>query len=343
MNWSAVPSLVVREGDTLDSLAKRYGRGANDWRALVRANTQRGRTLLGTFRDPLIVGERLALPFEWRDEAGDAPALPYGWDDDALYGVIAIARALGFTPAELMGVWFGESGLQPYLVTADAYGLAQIIPKWVEDPTPGAIWPSGTVKRITTEPIIYQLGLLYELYKRMGEKYLGESFATRAAKLDVTPGGLLYAFNFTPTRASKATSADSILTSAGETEYETPPNSNLDTDKDGHITVREMDDRQKSKEKEARNATITAPLFTRVDELQQPPHVIPGVDVIFTPVASALKEALNGRTPDVMASPYERVSYEEKEEREPASGLPVVIALGVILAGLAGGRKHARR
>ena len=68
-----VQKITVRSDDNLKSLAERFGPSPEAWPALVAANPHKRTTFLGTF-ETLTPGERLVLPYGWRQEM--APPRP---------------------------------------------------------------------------------------------------------------------------------------------------------------------------------------------------------------------------------------------------------------------------
>ena len=163
----------------------------------------------------------------------DAEALKSNWKNkkpnltDEFYSkVVQISKRLKCDPDELMGVMNSESGINHKAVNkkSKATGLIQFMP----DTARSLGTTTENLKKMTA---IEQLDYV-EKYLEKQKKAAGFSSDEQLS------AGELYALVFLPGRANR-----SILTSQGEKYYSW--NKGLDRNKDGKITVAELDTRVK--------------------------------------------------------------------------------------------------
>lgn len=172
------------------------------------------------------------------------------WTDQAWDAFLDMADAIGADPDVLMQIAYNESGLEPWIVGKDkdgkpvAWGLYQIT--GARNPATGmpndefkAILKAGYVNQTAAEQIPY-----------MRRHWEGHAQTLRAsgrtnAFAGVDPG-VFYAFNAAPSRVGDG-SAGNVLYSRvpgdkafNVTHYENNRSLDLDTPKDGRITIGEL-------------------------------------------------------------------------------------------------------
>ena len=271
------PRVLVEPGDSPWRIAEQYTGDGLRWPELVRANPEKPRSPSGAFLT-LTPGEKLLVPASWREQFGcphhadlrdvgshdagavspDAGALPSGWVSSDIDIVRALADAFGLTTDDLLAIWYSESGLKPRIVTpAGAYEYAGLIegltrPAMI-DQTLG--WPPGTWKTIVTErPLAVQLQAISQIWDKTFKTYLrGETIGSFADRMDVSPAAVAYALNFLPARVGGLQTKLSPLTKSTDKDPSTRSgsfygdNPGLDLDKDGAITLHDLDLRIASK------------------------------------------------------------------------------------------------
>lgn len=163
----------------------------------------------------------------------DAEALKANWKNkkpnltDKFYSkVVQISKRLKCNPDELMGVMNSESGINHKAVNekSNATGLIQFMPDTARS-------LGTTTEKLKNMTAVEQLDYV--------EKYLEkQKKAAGFSNDEQLSAGELYALVFLPGRANR-----SVLTSQGEKYYSW--NKGLDRNKDGKITVAELDTRVK--------------------------------------------------------------------------------------------------
>lgn len=335
MKRIAIDKVRVERGDNAWNIAKAITGDGSRWEELIEANPQKPTARSGNF-ETLVAGEILFLPLTWPetpidrgepspqlaprpasppggDNAGDIGSpLPYGWTKNDLAIVDQVAKQLGFTGAEdLLAVWYSESGLIPNRVGHDPvnpnqvyYGLNMAKPNIIE---PEMGWPQGVWVTITQDaPIATQLQALAQFYDHMAKRYLGESYAARAAKLGVTPSAMIYMMNFLPGLVSMAKTGDVVL---GRKDDPTPlpikgstltygaiykANPGLDRDKDGLITPKDFDALVASNRQTLASASPAKDLLAAAKSLGPPQSLA----TLFAPITNQW-EQLTGKAPIV--------------------------------------------
>lgn len=203
----------------------------------------------------------------------DAGALlPYGFSDSDMQIVSGLARMWGASPDDLIVTWFEESGLQPHQMTDVGsstapdgrpklwYGglIGGLAEQWngklgrrvyVIDETHG--WVPGTWEKIVTKmPIAVQLQAIAQIWDRQFKTRIpgGLTLGGFAEKMGVTPAAVIHAINFLPAYMSKIQTADSAIVKPGDPSggYEGNagprfPDWGLDVNKDGAISLRDLD------------------------------------------------------------------------------------------------------
>lgn len=271
--------ILVEPGDSPWSIAQALtGRGER-FSELVRANPGKRTTAAGTFAS-LVPGERLRVPGTWvetlrarkvpteKDDAAgltagspDAGALPYGWTYTDFQIVRALARLWGATPDDLMVTWYEESGLQPHIVTRlgdqapdgqQAYTYAGLIAGladvwdagknrrvYVIDESLG--WPKGTWLTVVEKtPIATQLQAIAQIWDKLFKAYLpGQTISSFADRMGVSVAAVIHALNFLPAYVKGLQSSEQAITQKPHVFYTS--NAGLDVNKDGKITLADLD------------------------------------------------------------------------------------------------------
>jgi hypothetical protein len=335
--------IMVEPGDTTYTIARDYAGDGARFPELVRANPRKVTTVSGMF-ESLTPGETLTLPMTWgtrRAPAGsslgapddakgidDAGALPYGWTNTDVQIVVELADAWDMDPEDLMAVWFSESGLQPHLerpnIGPGYYGLNM---GWDQAMTGTAGWKPGTwISIVRNESVAVQLQALAKFYDAQAKQMLGESFASRAQKLGVTPAAVLYAMNFVPAWASRMRTADQpmvrnapysdfgIATGSARTDLNAlcalksfaaqeacfyKSNPGFDVTSKGYISMRDMDLRISRMRSNALASKNIAPLLLAARDKSDDPSM--GLAKLFAPSSNAYAQA-TGQNPYIPAS-----------------------------------------
>jgi len=241
-------------------------------------------------------------------EAAAVSSLPYGWSDSDLDIVVGMARGWKMPPEDLMAIWFSESGAQPRCRSVGFgcipsgqpmpegklgyFGLIMGADKFVS-PTLG--WAAGTWERIVVEKsVAVQLQAIAQFWDRLGKIYLGESFADRAERIGVSPAAVMYALNFVPAYAKRATGPNSVLVKKGDGTGFYEANAGLDLDGDGAITMRDMEARVT----ERRNALASGGggrvLYLAVRDAAG--GSVPSLATLWAPITSTWQD-LTGKNP----------------------------------------------
>ena len=197
---------------------------------------------------------------EWQAQGAGAASLPAGWTDEALAVVVGMAAQFGTTPADLMALFWSESGAQPRINSA---GLAQITTPAQEDMR----WPKGAWAQIVAGPLPAQLAGISAWWTHLETRYVRATFATKASAWNVPVSTVIYAFHAFPSRAANATSAQSILVSSPETAYQN--NAGLDRAHKNTITVGDLAARIASKGREMGADPFGGSLLSRLELVAQ--------------------------------------------------------------------------
>lgn len=255
-------------------------------------------------------------PPELRRNAADAAgtySLPYGWSESDLEIVVGMARGWKMPPEDLMAIWFSESGAQPRCRSIGAgcvpanqplpdgyihyFGLIMGGATFV-DPTLG--WKSGTWEHITQkESIAVQLQAIAQFWDRLQKIYLGESATARAERIGVSTASVVYALNFVPAYAKRATGPNSVLVKRGDIVngrdlYE--DNKGLDLDHDGAITMADMEARVVDRRNALASGGPGRTLYLAVKDTAG--GSVPSLATLWAPI-SGTWEDLTGKSPIV--------------------------------------------
>jgi hypothetical protein len=283
-------------------------------------------------------------PAPMHDAAG-ATALPYGWTDSALDIVVGMARGWKMPPEDLMAIWFSESGAQPRCRSVGAgciptgqpmpegkigyYGLIMGADKFVS-PTLG--WPAGTWERIVTkEAIATQLQAIAQFWDRLQKIYLGESATDRAERIGVSTASVIYALNFVPAYAKRATSASSVLVRKGDGTGFYEANAGLDSDQDGAITMKDMEARVIDRRNALASGGAGRQLYLAVRDAAG--GAVPSLATLWAPITSAWQD-LTGKNP-VMTVGLHSSSDGPMGPGERGAGLVETIAVLAAIAAAA--------
>ena len=226
---------------------------------------------------------------EW--QAPSARALPFGWTDEALAAVVGMAAQFGTTPADLMALFWSESGARPRINGA---GLAQITTPAQDDMG----WPSGAWAQIVAGPITAQLAGITAYWQHLQTRYVRATFASKAAAWDVPVSTVIYAYHAFPSRAAHATSAQSILVSSPETAYKN--NAGLDQTHKNTITVGDLARRIASKGREMSADPFGRSLLSRLELVAQSGP--PSLGGIWASYAEYYQRATGQAIPQTTAS-----------------------------------------
>jgi hypothetical protein len=154
------------------------------------------------------------------------------WRKDAAFikEVERVSSKYGFSPGALIGLMQSESGVNPQSVNSKsgATGLIQFIP--------------ATARALGTST-----DALHRMNRAQQMKYVDAFFSPYASGLRGASAGKLYAYVFLPGRAGRQSG---ILTENPEKYY--TDNRGLDVNRDGRITISDLDRRIASKAKEAK-------------------------------------------------------------------------------------------
>lgn len=154
------------------------------------------------------------------------------WRNDASFmrEVERVSRKYGFSSGALIGLMISESGVNPQAVNPNggATGLIQFIP--------------STARGLGTTT-----AALYRMNRTQQMAYVDKYFQPYANGLRGASAGKLYAYVFLPGRANRASG---ILTQRPEKEYQ--QNRGLDMNRDGMITISDLDRRISDKIQGAR-------------------------------------------------------------------------------------------
>lgn len=244
-------------------------------------------------------------------EAAGTYSLPYGWSESDLEIVVGMARGWKMAPEDLMAIWFSESGAQPRCRSIGAgcipanqplpegyihyFGLIMGGATFV-DPTLG--WKSGTWEHITQkESIAVQLQAIAQFWDKLQKIYLGESATARAERIGVSTASVIYALNFVPAYAKRATSANSVLVKKGDIVggrdlYE--DNKNLDLDHDGAITMKDMEARVVDRRNALASGGPGRTLYLAVKDTAG--GSVPALATLWAPISGAWED-LTGKSP----------------------------------------------
>lgn len=241
-------------------------------------------------------------------DAGLVSALPYGWTSTDLDIVVGMARGWKMPPEDVMAIWFSESGAQPRCISVGSgcipkgqpipegrlvyYGLIMGADKFVS-PTLG--WPAGTWEKIVTrEPVAVQLQAIAQFWDRLAKIYLGESVMDRAERIGVTPASVMYALNFVPAYAKRATSPESVLVRKGDGSGFYEANSGFDRDGDGAITMKDLEARVVQKRNELASGGGGRTLYLAVRDAAS--GSVPSLATLWAPIVGTWQD-LTGKNP----------------------------------------------
>jgi hypothetical protein len=337
---------MVTPGDTTYTIARDLVGDGSKYPELVDANPHKITTIAGMF-ETLTPGETLMIPIPWAkaqpgaaaeitavagpeaagigdagygsSDSPDAGALPYGWTSDDVRIAVELASNYEIDPEDLFAIWYSESGLQPHLgPVAGYYGLIMGNDQFV---TSTAGLAPGTWRDIVlNSPLAVQLQAIAKYYDAQARIWLKESYASRAAKLGVTPAGVLYALQFVPAYASQMKTADQPMVMGGTAFYNDNPG--FDVTNKGYITIRDMDLRIARKKSEANGAQTTAPLLAMARMREGLPFQ--GLASLFSSTDSAWSQ-VTGQSPYVSAS----WSTSKRGAAGGAAGIVLAVALGL--------------
>lgn len=245
-----------------------------------------------------------------RGEAGASYSLPYGWSESDLEIVVGMARGWKMPPEDLMAIWFSESGAQPRCRSVGAGCIPQ-----GQDPPPGKLvyyglimgagifvdptlgWKAGTWAHIVTqESIAVQLQAIAQFWDRLQKIYLGESATARAERIGVSTASVIYALNFVPAYAKRATSPDSVLVKKGDGTGFYEANAGLDIDGDGAITMKDMEARVVDRRNALASGGAGRTLYLAVKDTAG--GAVPSLATLWAPISSAWED-LTGKSPIV--------------------------------------------
>lgn len=155
-------------------------------------------------------------------------------DTEFLGEVDRVSRRFGFNPNSLLAVMASESGFDPSIVNPNggATGLIQFMPN-------------------TATGIGTSTAALARMSRAQQMRFVEKFFEPYASGLSGASPGKLYAYVFLPGRANRE-----VLTQAGENYYE--QNKGLDMNRDGKITIADLDQRIMQKARE-RGINLQAP------------------------------------------------------------------------------------
>lgn len=243
-------------------------------------------------------------------DTGAVSALPYGWSDSDLDIVVGMARGWKMPPEDLMAIWYSESGARPRCVSVGSgciapgqpipegrivyYGVIMGAPQFV-DPTCG--FPSGTWARIVTkESVAVQLQAVSQFWDRLAKIYLGESFLDRAERIGVSTAAVIYALNFVPAYAKRATSPNSVLVKKGDGTGFYEANAGLDADGDGAITMKDMEARVIDRRNALASGGAGRTLYLAVRDAAG--GAVPSLATLWAPITNTWQD-LTGKNPVV--------------------------------------------
>ena len=267
-----------------------------------------GASEVGTLHDAGSV--RPSSPPRPRGEAAGTYSLPYGWSESDLEIVVGMARGWKMPPEDLMAIWFSESGAQPRCRSVGSgcipanqdpppgklvyYGLIMGAGIFV-DPTLG--WKAGTWAHIVTqESIAVQLQAIAQFWDRLQKIYLGESATARAERIGVSTASVIYALNFVPAYAKRATSPDSVLVRKGDGSGFYEANAGLDADDDGAITMKDMEARVVDRRNALASGGPGRTLYLAVKDTAG--GSVPTLATLWAPISSTWED-LTGKSPIV--------------------------------------------
>lgn len=195
------------------------------------------------------------------------------WKQDTSFikEVNRVAAKYNFSPGALIGLMMSESGIDPQARNPNggATGLIQFMP--------------ATARALGTST-----AALYKMNRTEQMKYVDAFFAPHAKGLNNASPGKLYAYVFLPGRAHR-----DVLTTSNEKYYKANPG--LDTNKDGKITISDLDKRVLKKAQQARYGGIfTGPKTGYPMELHGTEMVIPvTTNSVLTKLAKSANDVSN--------------------------------------------------
>ena len=201
------------------------------------------------------------------------------WKKDAAFvkEVERVSSKYGFSPGALIGLMQSESGINPQARnnSGGATGLIQFMP--------------ATARALGTST-----DALYRMNRAQQMKYVDAFFSPYASGLKGASAGKLYAYVFLPGRAGRQSG---VLTENPENYY--THNRGLDMNRDGRITISDLDRRIAGKAKEAKvGGLFSGPTSGYPMELHGTELIVP-VDSnsilmkLATEAASGKKEAIS--------------------------------------------------
>lgn len=178
------------------------------------------------------------------------------WKKDAAFvkEVERVSSKYGFSPGALIGLMQSESGINPQAVNPNggATGLIQFMP--------------ATARSLGTST-----DALYRMNRAEQMKYVDAFFKPYASGLRGASAGKLYAYVFLPGRAGRQSG---VLTENPEKYY--THNRGLDMNRDGKITISDLDQRIAKKAKEAKvGGLFTGPTSGYPMELHGTELIVP--------------------------------------------------------------------
>ena len=262
------------------------------------------------------------------EDAGDVTEagamLPYGWTQSDARILESLASLWNVSVDDVLVTLYEESGLQPHNMTNVGsstapdgrpklwYGglIGGLAEQWngtrrvyVIDESFG--WPPGTWETIVTKtPIATQLQAIAQIWDKQFKTRIPGRLTLRqyADKMGVSPAAVIHAINFLPAYMGRIQSADSPIVKPGDPSggYEGNagpkfgPGWGLDVNRDGAISLRDLELHGQQKLAELEKSNLNA-LVLAARQQPQPPDSLAS---LFAPIAGQW-QGLTGKPPIV--------------------------------------------
>lgn len=301
------------------------------WRELVAANPQKARGVSGGFQT-LTPGETICIPASWAESAdakgfeiddaagfedsSDAAGspLPLGWSQDDAKIVESLASLWNVSVDDVLVTLYEESGLQPHKMTDVGsstapdgrpklwYGglIGGLAEMWNGSRRVYVIdesfkWAPGTWETIVTKtPIATQLQAIAQIWDKQFKTRIPGGLTLRqySDRMGVTPAAVIHAINFLPAYVARLKSADDAIVKPGDPSGGYEGNKGLDVNKDGAISLRDLELHGLAKLSELEKSNL-GPILAQARTSTRPPD---SLAALFAPISTQWK-SLTGKPP----------------------------------------------